>query len=345
MTRAPAPGVGHDAGDDGGAGPAPPPLPDRTSPCDPISSGWHVPRLRAPRPHRRPPQAQRPARRRPADSHAGAGPLLPEGAPAAPGARRDTPRSPSATPRSSPLRRRPPRAQEFRASVGAQWTFLADPGECPEGPRHPGVHRPRPRPDDPSHVRAQAGTGVHSIHNGYWFWGRPSTDDLWHDLRGVRADPPRLGSEQAGAARGLESEGDYSNFHGSEQADSGEPVGLNATAHPREAHHGVPGRVRRQRAGRSPGRRGRGAHAGRGRGRGRPGPSGAPRPTVGDIRCRRARPGPSACTGPRTGTSSTRCSALCHSATGCERRSRRSNPTRTTRCAWASSAFGCPSRG
>ncbi len=130
-----------------------------------------------------------------------------------------------------------------------------------------------------------------------------------------------------------------------EQAGSGEPVGLNATAHPREAHHGVPGRVRRQRAGRSPGRRGRGAHAGRGRGRGRPGPSGAPRPTVGDIRCRRARPGPSACTGPRTGTSSTRCSALCHSATGCERRSRRSNPTRTTRCAWASSASGCPSRG
>jgi hypothetical protein len=24
---------------------------------------------------------------------------------------------------------------------------------------------------------------VHSIYNGYWFWGRPSVDDLWHDLR------------------------------------------------------------------------------------------------------------------------------------------------------------------
>ena len=33
--------------------------------------------------------------------------------------------------------------QEFRASVGAQWTFLSDPGrDHPDGPRHPGVHRP-----------------------------------------------------------------------------------------------------------------------------------------------------------------------------------------------------------
>ena len=22
-------------------------------------------------------------------------------------------------------------------------------------------------------------------HNGYWFWGRPSTEDLWQDLRAV----------------------------------------------------------------------------------------------------------------------------------------------------------------
>ncbi|MGO8948153.1 MAG: hypothetical protein ACLQUY_10915, partial [Ktedonobacterales bacterium] len=23
------------------------------------------------------------------------------------------------------------------------------------------------------------------IYNGYWFWGRPSPEDLWHDLREV----------------------------------------------------------------------------------------------------------------------------------------------------------------
>ena len=48
------------------------------------------------------------------------------------------------------------------------------------------------------------GLVVHSIYNGYWFWGRPSVDDLWHDLRARHArDPPRLGPQHAGAARGL----------------------------------------------------------------------------------------------------------------------------------------------
>ncbi len=29
------------------------------------------------------------------------------------------------------------------------------------------------------------GLVIHSIYNGYWFWGRPSFVDLWHDLRAV----------------------------------------------------------------------------------------------------------------------------------------------------------------
>ena len=54
--------------------------------------------------------------------------------------------------------------QEFRGSVGAQWTFLSDPGsDDPKGPRHPGIHRPRPRSDDPPHAGAQAWT-PHSQH-------------------------------------------------------------------------------------------------------------------------------------------------------------------------------------
>ena len=48
---------------------------------------------------------------------------------------------------------------EFRSSVGAQWTFLSDAWpKGAEGSRDPGVHRPPPRPDDPAHARAQAGT-------------------------------------------------------------------------------------------------------------------------------------------------------------------------------------------
>ena len=29
---------------------------------------------------------------------------------------------------------------------------------------------------------------IHRIYNGYWFWGRPSVVDLWHDLRAVTTE-------------------------------------------------------------------------------------------------------------------------------------------------------------
>jgi hypothetical protein len=58
------------------------------------------------------------------------------------------------------------------------------------------------------------GLVIHSIYNGYWFWGRPSFYDLWHDLRAATAEirpdwdlgTPRL--REAWVA------GDYSFFHG-----------------------------------------------------------------------------------------------------------------------------------
>jgi peroxiredoxin len=60
--------------------------------------------------------------------------------------------------------------QEFRASVGAQWTFLSDPGGRSEGPRHR-EYRPRPRPDDP-HARYQAGAGRSQHVQRLLVWGR-----------------------------------------------------------------------------------------------------------------------------------------------------------------------------
>jgi len=29
---------------------------------------------------------------------------------------------------------------------------------------------------------------IYRIYNGYWFWGRPSVVDLWHDLRAVTSE-------------------------------------------------------------------------------------------------------------------------------------------------------------
>jgi len=73
---------------------------------------------------------------------------------------------------------------EFRDQVGAQWTFLSDAG------RHIQKDLDIQEYTDPFHdpmiphtLVLKPGLVVHSIYNGYWFWGRPSFGDLWHDLR------------------------------------------------------------------------------------------------------------------------------------------------------------------
>jgi hypothetical protein len=54
--------------------------------------------------------------------------------------------------------------------------------------------RPQTGPRCPCEVRMarsvvlEPGLIVHGISNGYWFWGRPSVDDLWRDLRAATAD-------------------------------------------------------------------------------------------------------------------------------------------------------------
>jgi peroxiredoxin len=74
--------------------------------------------------------------------------------------------------------------QEFRASVGAQWTFLSDPGRTVQ--RDLDIQEytdPDNDPMIPHTLVLEPGLVVHTIYNGYWFWGRPSVVDLWRDLR------------------------------------------------------------------------------------------------------------------------------------------------------------------
>ena len=73
---------------------------------------------------------------------------------------------------------------EFRAQVGAQWTFLSDAG------RHVQKDLDIKEYTDPFHdpmiphtLVLKPGLIIHSIYNGYWFWGRPSFADLYRDLR------------------------------------------------------------------------------------------------------------------------------------------------------------------
>ena len=96
-------------------------------------------------------------------------------------------------------------SQEFRNSVGAQWPFLSDPERIVQKDLDIQEYTdPEHDPMIPHTLVLKPGLVIHSIYNGYWFWGRPSFVDLWHDLRAVSAEiQARLGSEQARPPRGL----------------------------------------------------------------------------------------------------------------------------------------------
>jgi peroxiredoxin len=74
----------------------------------------------------------------------------------------------------------------FRAGLGARWTFLCDPDrvvleqlglrETTDTVNHPYV---------PSVVTLLPDRTVHRAYDGYWFWGRPTMEELRQDLRAV----------------------------------------------------------------------------------------------------------------------------------------------------------------
>jgi len=74
--------------------------------------------------------------------------------------------------------------REFRASVGAQWTFLSDAGRKVQKDLEIQEYTdPYHDPMVPHTLVLKPGLVIHSVYNGYWFWGRPSIGDLWRDLR------------------------------------------------------------------------------------------------------------------------------------------------------------------
>ena len=96
--------------------------------------------------------------------------------------------------------------QEFRASVGAQWTFLSDPDRTVQKDLDIQEYTdPEHNPMIPHTLVLKPGLVIHRIYNGYWFWGRPSVSrPLARPARRDERDPPRLGSEHSWTPRGLE---------------------------------------------------------------------------------------------------------------------------------------------
>jgi peroxiredoxin len=75
---------------------------------------------------------------------------------------------------------------EFRDSVGAQWPFLSDSGRKVQQDLEIQEYTdPHHNPMIPHTLILEPGLIVYKMYNGYWFWGRPSTAELWQDLREV----------------------------------------------------------------------------------------------------------------------------------------------------------------
>lgn len=74
----------------------------------------------------------------------------------------------------------------FRAGAGARWTFLSD--EDRETQRLLGLRETTDtvnHPYVPAVFTLAPDLTIENHYDGYWFWGRPTLDELRHDLREI----------------------------------------------------------------------------------------------------------------------------------------------------------------
>jgi peroxiredoxin len=75
---------------------------------------------------------------------------------------------------------------EFRTAVGAGWTFLSDPGRRVQKDLDIAEYTDlEHNPMIPHTVVLEPGLRVYTIYDGYWFFGRPTVEELRQDLRTV----------------------------------------------------------------------------------------------------------------------------------------------------------------
>jgi len=106
-------------------------------------------------------------------------------------------------------------SQEFRLSVGAQWPFLSDPERIVQKDLDIKEYTdPDNDPMIPHTLVLKPGLVVHSVYNGYWFWGRPSISELWQELRDVSRQIRRDWDLAVPGLPEAWDAGDHSQFHG-----------------------------------------------------------------------------------------------------------------------------------
>jgi peroxiredoxin len=75
---------------------------------------------------------------------------------------------------------------EYRTGVGAHWPFLSDPVRTVQKDLDIAEYTdPANNPMIPHTIVLEPGLTVFKVYNGYWFFGRPTVEELRQDLRTV----------------------------------------------------------------------------------------------------------------------------------------------------------------
>jgi peroxiredoxin len=75
---------------------------------------------------------------------------------------------------------------EFRTGVGAHWPFLSDPRRIIQKELDIAEYTdPQHNPMIPHTIVLEPGLVIYKIYVGYWFFGRPTVEELRHDLRAM----------------------------------------------------------------------------------------------------------------------------------------------------------------
>ena len=75
---------------------------------------------------------------------------------------------------------------EFRSGVGAHWPFLSDPRRIVQKDLDIAEYTdPLHNPMIPHTIVLEPRLVVYKVYNGYWFFGRPTIEDLRQDLRAI----------------------------------------------------------------------------------------------------------------------------------------------------------------
>jgi len=75
---------------------------------------------------------------------------------------------------------------EYRTGIDAHWPFLSDPGRGVQKDLDIAEYTdPQHNPMIPHVVVLEPGLVIYKIYHGYWFFGRPTNEELRQDLRAV----------------------------------------------------------------------------------------------------------------------------------------------------------------